>query len=73
MLKFSLCIYTTELLPCITLAVRPFQEKMRFYLDSRAAVVGVGRTNGEKVWWPLQGPALPSWGECLERSAHASG
>lgn len=47
-------------------------RKMRFYLDSRTTLVGVGWTNCEKVSWPLQGPALPSWGECLERSAHAS-
>lgn len=48
-------------------------RKMRFYLDSCTTVVGVGWTDCEKVSWSLQGPALPSWGECLERSAHTSG
>jgi hypothetical protein len=33
-------VYTTQLLLCITFAIKPFQEKWLFYLDSHITMVG---------------------------------
>lgn len=52
---------------------RPSPEKCVFCLGSHTAGVGVRWTHCEKVSWPLQGPALPSRDECLERAAQPSG